>query len=81
MRCQARRHRGFGSRNLHAAPATLSLFNNWLSTFLSFIGRTGLCSSKYPLSCASRSRSGAVSPLIRKAGTAAPNDARNFWIA
>ena len=40
------------------------------------IGDTGFCRRWYPPALASRSRSGAVSPLMRKAGTGVPSTSR-----
>ena len=45
------------------------------------IGGTGLCSRWWPLALASRSRSGAVSPLMRKAGIAVPSALRRRSMA
>ena len=44
-------------------------------------GETGLCRSGIPLACASRSRSGAVSPVTSSAGRAFPSNARNAPMA
>ena len=60
------RHHGY------AAPATLELLSNRLTMARRAIARSGLCNRWWPLSRASRKRSGAVSPLMRNAGTRAP---------
>jgi hypothetical protein len=56
----------------YTVPATVELLSNRLIMARRAIGRSGLFSRGCPLSRASRRRSGAVSPLMRKAGTLAP---------
>ena len=63
-----------------AYPANLE-YRAALANAYNWLGETGLCSSGMPLACASRRRSGAVSPVISRAGRVFSSSARTAAMA